>query len=139
MKKAKFIIGLILLLAVVIINSCENKQAALPPVKAAVSNCDTIKLTYSSDSNTMQAIINVQCGVSSSNTSCHSTSGTGGYAGYDFTTYSGIYAQYQNGNLLAALFGNGNSVPQMPLVQQPGWDPCILSKFKAWIDLGCPQ
>ncbi|HTB31653.1 MAG TPA: hypothetical protein VK808_06485 [Bacteroidia bacterium] len=132
--KTKFIVGILLLSAVIVINSCENKQGAAP-VMAAVCN-DTNKLTYSSDSNSMQAIINVQCGTS--NTSCHSTNS---YSGYDYTTYAGIYANYQSGLLYQALFGNGSQVPVMPLTPQAGWttDPCLLAKFKAWIDQGCPQ
>ena len=131
--KTKFIAACILLLAIIIINSCEDKQGAVP-VNAVVSNCDTTKLTYSSDSNTMEAIINVQC--QANNTSCHAP---GSYSGYDYSTYAGIYANYQNGLLYEALFGDGSSVPQMPLVQQPGWDQCDLNKFKAWIDQGCPN
>ncbi len=120
-----------LIIIVLLINSCEDKQGAVPLV--VVPCGDTNKLTYSSDSNTMQAIINVQCGTD--NSSCHS-SGAG--SGRDYSTYSGIYAVYQDGSLYQALFGTG-SVPQMPKVQQPGWDQCVLNKFRAWIDLGCPQ
>jgi hypothetical protein len=130
--KTKFITGFILLTAVIIINSCENK-AALPNITVQCGD-DTNKLTYSSDSNSMQAIINVQCGVG--NSSCHSPRGA---SGYDYSTYAGIYANYSNGLLSEALFGKGASVPQMPLTPQAGWDICTLNKFKAWIDQGCPQ
>ncbi len=129
--KTRFILSAIVLLAVIIIYSCEDKQGAVPAT-VKLSNCDTTKLTYSSDSNTMQAIINVQCGVN--NASCHSY---GSASGYDYSTYSGIYANYQNGLLAGALFGN---LPRMPLTSQAGWDPsCMLPKFKAWMDRGCPQ
>jgi hypothetical protein len=128
--KARVFGGLIILLAVIIINSCENKQGALP-----VAPCveDTARVTYSSDSNTIQPIINAQCATGSS---CH---GSGASNGLDYSTYSGIFAEYQNGSLYAALFGGGQSVPQMPLAPQPGWDICTLNKFKAWINRGCPQ
>jgi len=132
--KTKLIVGSILLLAVVIINSCENKVAYPPIIAVSLpANCDTAKLTYSSDSNSMmQGIINLQCGTS--NTSCHSP---GSISTYDLSTYSGIYAQYQNGNLYAALFGNSARMPQIP---QSGWDPaCMYPKFKAWMNRGCPQ
>jgi len=130
--KTKIIVGFLILSSVIIINSCENKEGALPPVKLSISSCDTAKLTYSSDSNTMQAIINVQCGVN--NSSCHSY---GGASGYDYSTYQGIYANYQNGLLYQGLFGN---LPRMPLTPQPGWDPnCMLPKFQVWINRGCPQ
>ena len=131
--KTKLIIGSLLLLAVIIINSCENKEAALPSVAANLSSsCDTTNLTYSSGSNTMQAIINVQCGAG--NTSCHAPHGA---SGYDYSTYAGIDANYSNGLLYSALFG---SLKNMPLTPQPGWDPsCMMPKFKAWMDSGCPQ
>jgi len=129
--KIRFIVSSIILLTVIVINSCEDKQGAVPAT-VVLSNCDTTKLTYSSDSNTMQTIINVQCGVN--NQSCHSY---GGASGYDYSTYAGIYANYQNGLLAGALFGN---LPRMPLTPQAGWDPsCMLPKFKAWMDRGCPQ
>jgi len=130
--KIRFVIGLIVLVAVVFINACEDKRVT--PV--TVSNCDTTNLTYSSDSNTMEAIINVQCGVN--NSSCHPAGG--GASTYDYSSYAGVYGNYKNGLLYMALFGGGTSVPQMPLTSQPGWDPsCMLPKFKAWMDRGCPN
>lgn len=132
--KTKIFAGLILLGAIIIANSCENKQGVVPLIVSVSSNCDTARLTYSSDSNTMQAIINAQCG--STNVNCHSY---GSASGYDYSTYSGIYANYQNGLLYQALFGNGSQVPVMPKVPQTGWDQCTLDKFKAWINRGCPE
>jgi hypothetical protein len=132
--KTKIFVGLLFLSAIVIINSCENKQAAVAPVITS-SLCDTVNMSYSSTGDSMRAIINVQCGAN--NTSCHSY---GSASTYDYTSYSGIYGNYQNGLLYQSLFGNGSQVPQMPLTQQPGWDPsCMLPKFKAWMDQGCPQ
>ena len=129
--KTKFLAVIMLSAMVFVINSCENKQVA-PPVTGIASGCDTTSLTYSSGSNTMHAIINVQCGVSSN--SCHSP---GGASGFDYSTYQGIYANYQNGTLYGSLFGN---LPRMPLSPQLGWDPaCMLPKFKAWMNQGCPQ
>ncbi len=129
--KTKFFVGLLFFSAIVVINSCENKQAAVAPVMVS-NSCDTTNLTYSSGSNTMQAIINVQCGATMR--SCH---GSGSISGYDYSTYAGIYSNYQNGLLYGALFGN---LPRMPLTAQSGWDPsCMLPKFKAWMDAGCPQ
>jgi hypothetical protein len=126
--KAKIVTGLFLLTLVVLINSCENKTTPLPATFACSQASDTIGLTYT---NTMQAIINVQCGVS--NPSCHAHHGA---SGYDYTTYAGIDANYLNGLLYQGLFGNS---PRMPLTPQVGWDACTLAKFKAWMDAGCPQ
>ncbi len=132
--KTKVLVGLSILFAVIIINSCENKQATPPVTPVVISNsCDTTNLTYSSGTNTMKAIIDVQCG--SGLTSCHSP---GSISGYDYTRFPTIYANYQNGWLYSTIFqGTPNA---MPKVAQPGWgDPCILAKFKAWINRGCPQ
>jgi hypothetical protein len=127
--KIRLIVGSIVLLVVILINACEDKVVA--PVMG-LSNCDTTNLTYNSDSNTMIAIVNVQCGATS--TSCHSS---GSISGYDYSTYAGIYSNYQNGLLYGALFG---TLPRMPLTPQAGWDPsCMLPKFKAWMNRGCPQ
>lgn len=129
--KTRFILSTIVLLAVIITYSCENKKVT---VAAPACSADTVKVTYNSGSNNMMAIINTQCGVS--NNSCHSP---GGASGYDYSTYSGVYANYQNGLLYSGLFG---SLHNMPLTPQPGWSDsgsCMLEKFKAWIDVGCPQ
>lgn len=129
--KIKFLFGVLILSLVIIINSCEDKQGATPSTSVP-NSCDTTSLTYSSGANTMQAIINVQC--ATNNTSCHSPNSV---SRYDYSTYAGIYSNYQNGMLYGALFGN---LPHMPLTPQPGWDPsCMLPKFKAWINAGCPQ
>ncbi len=130
--KTKLVVGSILLLAVILINSCEDKQVA--PVAAACTT-DTMKVTYSSGSNTMVQIINTQCGVN--NSACHAPKGA---SGYDYSTYAGISANAKNGLLYAALFG-GN-VPQMPLTPQAGWSDssaCMREKFKAWISQGYPE
>ncbi len=132
--KTKIFVGIIILLSVLIINACENKQAVAPLILSPCAE-DTLRVTYSSDSNTMQAIINVQCGVN--NSSCHPAGG--GASGYDYSTYAGIDANYKSGLLYSALFGNGSSVPKMPLSPTSTWDQCTLTKFKAWIDQGCPQ
>lgn len=131
--KTKLIVGLGILFAVVLINACENKRAPAPLTIEIPNSCDTTNLTYSSGSNTMQAIINVQCGATL--TSCHSP---GSISGYDYTRYATIYANYQKGWLYSTIFqGTPNA---MPKIAQPGWgDPCMMAKFRAWIRQGCPQ
>jgi len=132
--KTRILFGLGLILAVIIINSCESKQAVAPINVVVPGNCDTTKLTFSSGPNRMDSIINVQCGASLG--SCHSPSSI---SGYDYTSYSVIYANYQKGWLYSTIFeGTPNPMPKTP---QPGWttDPCLKDKFKAWIDQGCPQ
>jgi hypothetical protein len=130
--KTKFIVGVSLLLAAIFINACENKQGAVPLTVVIPNSCDTTNLTYSSGPNKMDSIINVQCGTN--NHSCHSP---GSISGYDYTSYATIYSNYQKGWLYSSIFLG--TPTQMPKVQQPGWDQCTKDKFKAWIDLGCPQ
>lgn len=129
--KIRFIASATILLAIIFIYSCEDKK-----VTPAAPSCttDTATITYNSGSNTMVAIINTQCGVN--NNSCHSP---GGASVYDYSTYSGIDANYKNGLLYSGLFG---SLHNMPLTPQPGWSDsgsCMLDKFKAWMDQGCPN
>lgn len=129
--KTRFTLSSIVLLAVIVIYSCEDKKVT--PV-AAACHADTVTITYNSGSNTMVAIINTQCGTT--NTSCHSPNSA---SGYDYSGYSGIDANYNNGSLYQGLFGN---LPRMPLIPQPGWSDsgsCMLEKFKAWMDQGCPN
>ncbi len=130
--KTKFLVGISLLFAVIIINSCENKQVVAPINVAVSSTCDTTNLTYNSGPNRMDTIINVQCGASLK--SCHSPTSI---SGYDYTSYSVIYSNYQKGWLYSTIF-QGTPSP-MPKIQQQGWDDCTKAKFKAWIDAGCPQ
>ena len=129
--KIRLIAGFIIIVSIILSNSCEDKRSAVLPPACSV---DTNKVSYSSGSNTMVAIINIQCGAN--NNSCHSPTGA---SGYDYSTYAGIYANYQNGLLYSGLFG---SLHNMPLSPQPGWSDsgsCMLDKFKAWINLGCPE
>lgn len=129
--KIRFIAGVIILSVIIFANSCENKKAVVVP---PACTADTVTITYNSGSNTMVAIINTQCGVN--NTSCHSANSA---SGYDYNSYTGIYANYSNGFLYGALFGN---LTRMPFQPQPGWSDsgsCMLEKFKAWINQGCPQ
>lgn len=138
--KYKIVIGLSFLTLGVLINSCENKTTPLPAASTPTFACsqasDTVGLTYSSGTNTMQAIINVQCGVTGANgPSCH---GPHGASSYDYSTYSGIQINYTNGTLYQALFAS-NFADHMPKTPQPGWDNCMLAQFKAWINAGCPQ
>ncbi len=129
--KAKMVIGFAILLLIVLINSCENKTTPLPTGTGCPDNSDTANLTYSSGTNTMKAIVDVQC--QTNNSSCHSP---GGASRFDYSTYAILDSNYKNGSLYQGLFGNQT---RMPLVPQPGWDQCTLSKFGAWIKRGCPQ
>jgi hypothetical protein len=132
--RVKIFFCLTLIFFILLVNSCEDK-AAMPTVSFP-SNCDTTNLTYSSGSNTMKAIIDLQC--ATNNTSCHSPSGA---SRSDYSFYSAaLLANCQNGSLIGSLFhGNPN---KMPLSPQPGWadsSECMLAKFKAWVNQGYKQ
>lgn len=133
MKVKGWISGALTALAIaLLIYSCENKSIPVPVVSVP-SGCDTNSVTFSSGTNTLQPIINAQCGTN--NNSCHSAR-----TAYNYTTYAGVFANYQNGTLKSCLFqGTPFSMPQTP---QPGWSDssgCMLAKFKAWINAGAPQ
>jgi hypothetical protein len=128
--KAKFIVGTILLLAVIIINSCEDKKGVVPFVLNA-TNCDTTKLRYSSDSNAMQPIINANCAGS---TGCHVPGGT---APTDFTSYSGLQADASGGKS-SQIYQHLFIIKDMPLGKPP-LDECTLTKFSVWLVAGAPQ
>ena len=130
--KTKLLIGLCLLVSLIVVNSCENKQATPPTTVVVPNSCDTTNLTYSSGPNRMDSIISVQCGAN--NAACHSPSSI---SGYDYTRFNVIYSNYQKGWLYSTIFqGTPNA---MPKVQQAGWDDCVKAKFRAWINAGCPQ
>jgi hypothetical protein len=135
--KFKVFLGVVFVAMVLIINSCENKAVPVPGPAKLAATCDTLSIKYSSGTNNIKAIIDLQCGTS--NTSCHSP---GSVSGYDYSSYSagGLQANNARGWLYSALFKG--TPTQMPKVPQPGWSDssaCMLAKLKAWIDAGIPQ
>jgi|SRR6185312_5593685 len=127
--KLKAITVIALISLIVFINSCENKVG---PVPSSSTNCDTTRLTYSSDSNTMQPVINTYCAISG----CHVPGGAAGAP--DYTTYAGLQAYATNGQrsqFWIYLFVNKT----MPLSPQPPLSTCNQNKFKAWLSAGAPQ
>lgn len=131
--KYKVWLGVALIAAVFIINSCENKEALLPMATGLPAGCDTSKVTYSSGvSNTIQATINSQCAVAG----CHVT----GSPGHNYTTYAHLRADASGGtgsNMWKYLFDNPSD--RMPKTPQAGWDSCMAYQFKAWLLAGAPQ
>lgn len=117
--------GLILaVITAMIFSGCyyDTEEELYPDVVA----CDTATVTYS---NAILPTINSTC------VSCHSGSAASG--GIDFTTYAGIKAQADNGQL----FGSISHSPGFSAMPQGGnkLSDCLIAKFKYWIDAGAPQ
>ena len=122
-------IGLLMIAAVLIINSCENKSVPVP--SGVPAGCDTSDLTYSSGNNMMQPIINAHCATAN----CHVPGGT---APTDYTTYSSLQTYATGGQ--SSLFWQYLFVNKtMPLSPQPSLDVCTQVKFKAWLNADAPQ
>ncbi len=135
--KLKIYIGFTICVMVEFFYACENKTAPVPVPIISSGACDSLHVTYSSGSNNIKPIIDLECGTS--NSSCHSP---GGASGYDYSSYSagGLQTVYSKGWLFSVLF-EGTPV-RMPLVPQAGWNDssaCMLAKLKNWIDNGIPQ
>jgi hypothetical protein len=124
--KIKFLSGLILLVVIALMYSCEKNSSA---PAAFPLGCDTVKLTYSG---TMKVIINSNCGTM--NSSCHYPGKTRG----DFSTYTALKADATGGTnsmFWKYLFIN----KQMPLYPELPLDVCTSAQFKAWLLSGAPQ
>lgn len=128
--KVKVYMGIILMAMALFIYSCENKSIPLPST-AVPNNCDTVSLTYSSGSNTMQAIINANCATGN----CHVPGGT---APTDYTTYATM-TRYITGGQSSSFWQYLFVNKTMPLSPQPPLDACTQAKFKAWLNAGAPQ
>lgn len=130
MKKNAIILGILSLVAVISINSCENKVGVVP--SASTSSCppvDTAKLYYSKGIDT---IINTQCAVAG----CHVVHGTG----VNFSTYAALQTDATGGtsSKFYAYLVLGNPMI-MPNVPQAGWNDCMKNKLVQWVEKGSPQ
>jgi hypothetical protein len=138
----RIFIGVILLCAVICINSCESKEALMPVSSGNggggsggskwPAGCDSTNLTYSGG---IDSIINTQCAVAGG---CHlPKSGT---AAANFNSYAGVTA-YTSGGASSMFYqrleGKGGAL--MPSSAQPGWDPCMKLRLEQWVINGAPQ
>jgi hypothetical protein len=123
----KVLLGIIFLFFIITTNSCEkniSQPAAIPP------GCDTANLTYT---NSMQVIINVNCG--SFNTSCHAPGITGRG---DFSNYASMQT-YISGGETSLFWRYIFTQKKMPIPPELPLDACTSAKFKAWLQAGAPQ
>jgi hypothetical protein len=133
----RIFVGVILLCAVICINSCENKEALFPPGSSTggggsiwPAGCDSTNLTYNGG---IDSIINTQCAVAG----CHVP--RGGASADDFQGYANATSQTSGGKssmFYQRLEGIGNLMPNTP---QPGWDPCMKIRLEQWVLNGAPQ
>jgi hypothetical protein len=132
-----FLIGVVIVGAILAINSCDSEENALPKVPVSAS-CDTAGMTYSSGAGApIQTIINAQCATSPS---CH---------GYGAPKSQGDFTSWSSGPFQNAItYGSGSTMYQnlqpgattpMPNVPQPGWSECDRLKLEAWLLAGAPQ
>lgn len=108
------------------IYSCEN-NAVTPSVVPL--DCDTTNLTYT---NSMQTIININCGTL--NNSCHSTEGSG----HDLSNYAAL-KRYATGGENSRFWQEIVILKRMPLYPELPLDICTSYQFKAWLLNGAPQ
>ena len=122
----KIPLGILLLVFIITINSCEKNTAQPAPVP---TGCDTANLTYT---NSMQMLINLNCG--SYNTSCHSAGADHG----DFSNYASLQHDASGGE--QSLFYRYIFIQKkMPIPPELPLDACTSAKFKAWLLAGAPQ
>jgi hypothetical protein len=125
MNRITMLAGLILLGIIIEMYSCEQNTvtpASLP------TGCDTTNLTYT---NTMEVLINTNCGTMNAN--CHSF-GTS----HDFTTYASLQ-RYATGGQNSRMWKEIFVLQQMPLYPELPLDPCASNQFKAWLLNNAPQ
>ena len=128
--KTKLVIAFAMLFVVIIINSCEDKVGVVPFVPTVIAGCNDTDVTYSSGTNTLQAIINTNCATAG----CHSSTGS---APTDFTNYAGLQTDATGGKS-SQIYNHLFIKQDMPLGKPP-LDQCSLDKFNTWLLAGAPQ
>ena len=90
------------------------------------SYCDTTNITYSGS---IAAIMSGNCATPG----CHVTGGSG--TG-DFTNYSGVKSQVDNGRLLPSVRRESTSIPMPPT---GSLRDCDIKKLEIWVQQGAPN
>lgn len=86
------------------------------------TDCSTVSVTYKTN---MQPLVSSKCAT----TGCHNASSKNG----DLTTYSGLFAKYQSGDLKREVVTNKT----MP--QNGSLSTAELQQFECWINAGAPN
>jgi hypothetical protein len=121
------LIGFVILFVATYSNSCTKNIAQPAPLPAG---CDTTNLTYT---NSMQVLVNINCG--SYNSSCHSA---GASDRGDFSNYASIQ-HYVAGGEGSIFWRYIFTEKRMPVAPELPLDPCASNKFRAWLLAGAPQ
>jgi hypothetical protein len=114
------------ILCLIFLSGCyDDSKEFIYPTLTNTCN-DTINVTYSG---TIAPILNNYC------VSCHNGSNSGGNV--NLSSYAGVKAVADNGNLLNSISHQG-SIPPMP--QGGGQlDNCSIDAFAKWIKAGAPD
>ncbi|MEI9935369.1 MAG: hypothetical protein WDM71_11105 [Ferruginibacter sp.] len=126
MRKLFFIF--LLLAGLMYLSSCykDNLSELTPSSGVTIVPCDTSGIiSYSAQ---VIPIMQVNCGI---NSSCHSSSNI---SGYNLSTYTGVNAVAQNGNLVSAINWTGSVAP-MPQ-NAPQMNSCNITLIEKWVNAG---
>lgn len=118
--------------------SCTKDKALQSTSTIDTSGCIQAGeiITYTGD---MMRILDTYCNNASFG-SCHQSELNGGTPGLDFTTYGGIKAEADNGQLIARVFNSpGNPMPSIITLGPQELTACDLLKVQAWVDGGAQQ
>ena len=116
----------LLLIAGLLLFSCESKseEEVFPPKVS--QNCDTLNVTFSS---TVKGILDSRCN------GCHDATNASG--GVVLDNYASVKVQVDNTKLLSSIKHDGNA-SQMPKDQNKLPD-CEIQKIERWILNGSPN
>jgi hypothetical protein len=99
----------------------DTEETLYPPTGV----CDTSNVTFSG---TIKPIVDTYCATPG----CHDAAAAS--AGYDLTTYAGVWASVDNGSFLGSIDYDPN-YSKMPKNSNQ-LDKCNITKIKTWINAG---
>lgn len=103
---------------------CYNDNAE--DLYPSTTGCDTSSVTYAG---TVKPIMDASCATSG----CHQGVSP---TGYDLSTYAGVLAVAQNGELVESIEQTGsNPMPQ----GAAKLDDCAIAKIRTWVNNGAPN
>jgi hypothetical protein len=121
---------LIVICAVVGLNSCYNDKYDKLYPNPSSTTCDSAAMSYKSD---IAPIINASCAV---NGGCHNSSGNSVTGNLDFTIFATLQAQATADLMVNDINGTpGRGHNAMPL-NLPKLSSCDINKITWWIDQG---
>jgi len=124
MKKMIFVLGLIASVGMGVAGCYNDNTEELYPTPTG-AGCDTNNVTFA----TLQPIINNQCATNG----CHAGPVP---SGIDLRGYDAVKVIADDGRLMRAINHTGPSPMPKGMAKL---DPCVISKFQAWINKNEPQ